>query len=678
MSNWLTITWENERMRVLCARVQNKSVVFECAEQFTLQKNDSGNNIENSNELPSVLSIKDQLIQFIQKNRLGKAETLVLLNRSDVEVRSMVFPPVPVDELCDMVRFQAIKEFNAYDQNSPLDFFVTNKFDNISRSALFPVVFNSSSRGGISGSNNAASAETKSSVLGGAPVHLLASTIRRELFQKINKFCEDAGLNLRRILLRPCESAYLWKFSADFSSSRTVLLLELDADETAQAVLFRGEPVFIRSPKISPPADVTNPDFVAILAAELRRTMIAVRNEIQGVTVDDVVICGRDSKFEALSKLLSEMLRMPVKMFDPWTDPKLSNLKLRITRDGLVRMSDKLRGDLSAGNLNHPERYAALIGSTIRAGRNVQSDVDFCNPKKRQERVGYRVLANVAVVLAFLLIIGWIGYEFHLQYSLTKTDKELSAKKYKLEQTKKSVVPLQNQLHEIESWYVDKIDWFEQLAWLSRNAPESRDMMITALTLSVKAGQGGSMNFTSLARNSSIVSPMEEKFRADNHDVKTGEKSEKTGNSQYRYQVTLWIYLAKSDWNLTPIQDEPIVENVGNGDKNSTSIKAETSPLKGSSTTSVLDLPRPVLSPPTTPTTPTPMPTTSTNQLAIPTMPPTTFDSSVLPSANIQPNPNPAALIHEDDEDDIIQPMPPTENMDNYDSDPDSEEYESR
>ncbi|MDR1485260.1 MAG: hypothetical protein LBT09_10610 [Planctomycetaceae bacterium] len=629
MSNWVTITWENDRLRLLSARVQGGSVVFEHAAQLTLQKN--------VDDIP----IKDQLLQFLQKHRIVKAETIVLLNRSDVEVRPMVFPPVPVEELCDLVRFQASKEFNAYDQSSPLDFFVTNKFENVSRSALFPTVFNSSGRGGKK--NNTTTTQdnnSKSATSSGTPIHLLASTIRRELFQKIGKFCEESGLNLRRILLRPCESSYLWKFSVEFNTLRTVLLLELDEDETSQTVLYQGEPVFIRSPKIIPPVDVSNPDFVAVLGAELRRTMIAVRNEIQGVAVDEVIVCGKDSHFTDLSKLLSETLNIPVKTFDAWADPKSSGSRTRAAGGELVKTSGKLREELAAGNIQNPERYSALIGSILRAGRNIQGDIDFCNPKRRKERIGYRVLMNLAVVAVFLILVGLVSYGFYVQNSLSKTNKALSDRQYKLKQTAMSVVPARLQLQAVESWHGDKIDWFEQLGWLSRNAPSSREMMLTSLTLS--AVQGGSMQFTSLVRDSSIVSPMEEKFRSDNHDVKTGEKSETRSNSHYRYQVTLWVYLTQSDWNLIPIEDEPIVPIAEPEDKDLPKVeknvdnKSSAVPVAKPPELSKATSPQPVLSvAPTPPPAPTPTPI-DYNQPPSSTSP--TLPSPPPPPANINNN----------------------------------------
>ncbi|MDR1925343.1 MAG: hypothetical protein LBQ66_13315 [Planctomycetaceae bacterium] len=613
MSNWLSITWESGRMRLLVSRVQSGSVIFEHADQFTFQHDDKGK------------SAKEQLAEFLRKYRYGKLDTIVLLNRSEVEVRPMVFPPVPIDELSDLVRFQAVKEFNAYDQNSPLDYFVTNKFENISRSALFPTVFKSSEQNANPANNSA----SQNASAGGSPIHLLASTIRHELFQKIKQFCDESGLNLKHIFLRPCESAYLLRFSTTFNPVRTILLLELDAEEISHIVIYQGEPVFIRSPKISTPTDVTSPDFVAILTAELRRTMIAVRNEIQGVTVDDVVICGADSNFNELAKLLSAAISIPVKNFDTWNDPKIASSKNNIARGNLIKTTGKLQDDLNAKNIANPERYAALIGSTLRTGKNIQTDIDFCNPKRPKEKIGYRILANAAVVFIFLLVTSLIGYAFYVQHSLALSNSELSKEKYKLEQTAKKIAPLRTQLNAIESWQTDKINWFEQLGWLSRNAPEPRDMMITNLTLN--ASQGGSMTFTSLVRNSAIVAPMEEKLRSDNHDVKTGEKSETKGTPLYNYQVKLSVYLMKSDWNLAPVEDAPLVET----------IKIDKPKTETTSTTNNTPT-----TPPATPTpNPTPPPPTPTQQNT--TQPPQT-NTIITQPINITTQP-PTEIIAEDD-----------------------------
>lgn len=552
MANWLSITWEDERLLLLAAKTQGKTVLFQQLAELNLAQYPSATSGESDLRVErnsadsgeqrilkvSKPSLKKQLAEYIRQNKLGKAETVILLSRSDVEVRPMVFPPVPVEELPDLVKFQAAKEFNALDLNSPLDFFITNKLDNVTRSTLFPVVKSGGKR-----SKNASQAPAGNDAsTGTAPKYVLASTIRGDLFHKIELFCDDLGLTLRRIVLRPCETAFLFKESGLYQPGRTTLLVELEADETSQTVIFQGEPVFMRSPKISCPDDIANPDFAARLVAELKRTRIAVRNEIQGVTADEVVLCGVGPAHEKLARMLSEGLAIPVRNFDPWEN---------ISRGGsLVKMPLQEQS-------NRPECFAPLIGSLLRVGRNEAADIDFNNPKKRPESIGQRQILNAVIATALALLVALLGFGFYYRDSLEREVKRLNAKRNNLTETAKIVGVERTQLKAIDDWNADNVNWFEQLGWLSRQAPPARDMMLTDLMFS--ANQRGSMTLKSLVRKSSIVSPMEESLREGDHDIKTAEKAEVKGNPFYGFRFNLSVLLSKNAATALPnTETEPI------------------------------------------------------------------------------------------------------------------------
>lgn len=532
MPNWLSITWEEDRLLVLAARTQGKSATFEHLGVLKLNTTENGGVRpgDSSAQLAAVgsgaprlpqNSLKKQLVEFIKEHKLAKAETIVLLSRSDVEVRPLVFPPVPADELPDLVKFQASKEFNAYDVDSPLDYFITNKLDNVSRSTLFPVVKSAGKADKSTIQKTDASAEK--------PKHVLASTIRSETFRKIKLFCDELGLTLRRVVLRPCEAAKLFEGSKLFIPGRITLLVELDFDETSQTVLCQGEPIFMRCPKISCPEDISNPDFVARLAAELKRTRIAVRNEIQGVTVDEIVLCGVDEKFESLASQLADDLAVPVRTFDPWGD---------------VSCGGELKKTPVQAKTKHPERFASLLGSIVQASRSVASEIDFCNPKKRIEPIGQRQLLNAVIASVLVLVLALIAFGLYSRNALIKEVRMLSQKKLTLEKTAKTVSTERIQLKAIDDWFVDDVNWFEQLAWLSHQAPEAKDMILTDLIMS--ANQGGSMAIKSLVRDSTIVSPMEERLRDEKHDVKAGEKGEFKGNPLYGFRYNLSVFLSKT------------------------------------------------------------------------------------------------------------------------------------
>ena len=481
MSTWVAITWENDRLLFLSASTYGKAVTFDYV---------------------AALDEPKQLAELLSRYRLAKADTVVILNRSDVEVRPMVFPPVPADELPDLVKFQAGKEFNHYEHNAPVDFFVTSKLDNVSRSTLFPAI----------------KATDSASVSEGAPKHLLASTLRLNTFQQIKTFCEEHNLALRHIVLRPCATAALWRSSGSATANRSVLLVELDRYETSQTVVFQGEPVFMRSPKIHRPQDVSTPDFAARLLAELKRTRIAVRNEIQGIDVEEVFLCGSGKMFESLAEQLTKGLEIPVRLFDP------------------------IKG-LTVKAKEADERYAALFGAVQQVIRKEPIHIDFCNPKKRAEDTGKRNLFTAIAAAVLLLVAGLFGSAYYSRLVVQKEINDLRVRFNKLNQDNGKVVEQKKQLDAIDAWYKDNVNWFEQLNWMSKNAPTAQDMMARDLVFS--ATNGGTVTFTSLLREQTVLASMVDQFRDTDHAIQAGARGPETGNSRYNFRCALTISLSK-------------------------------------------------------------------------------------------------------------------------------------
>jgi hypothetical protein len=496
MATLVAITWESNRLLFLSASGMGRAVTFEYA---------------------AALDDPKKLGDLVSQHHLAKAETVVVLSRSDVEVRPMVFPPVPVSELPDLVKFQAGREFNNYDPSSPVDFFVTSKLDNVSRSALFPAL-------------KPSEVESDSD---GTPKHVLASTIRLNTFQKIKTFCEEHNLVLKHVVLRPCAAAALWRQSGSAAPNRSTLLVELDKFEVSQTVVFQGEPVFMRSPKITRPQDVSVPDFAARILAELKRTRIAVRNEIQGIDVDEVVLCGSGSNFDSLAEQLNKGLEMPVRLFDP--------------KKGLtVRAADA------------DEQHTALFGAIQQVIRKEPLQIDFCNPKKRAEDTSKRNLFTAIAAAVLLLVVGLFGYVYLSSAALTKEVNDLTQKINELQKESGKVVEQKKQLDEIDKWRADDVNWFEQLGWLSQQALPSRNMMIRDLNFSSNPTGGNTIVFTSLLQNASFVSPMEESFRDAGHIPQPGQSGPITGNARlYTFQRSMTIRLPKPDPTIRRVQAPP-------------------------------------------------------------------------------------------------------------------------
>jgi len=484
MATWAVITWEHDRLLLLSASLSRKAVTYEHA---------------------AVLDDPAKLGELVSQYRLAKAETVVILNRSDVEVRPMLFPPVPAEELPDIVKFQAAKEFNNYDPSAPVDFFVTSKLEDVSRSTLFPAV-------------KASAAEP---IPDGAPKHLLASTLRLAAFQKIKLFCEEHNLVLRHIVLRPCAVAALWRQSDSAALNRSTLLVELDKNEASQTVVFQGEPVFMRSPKISRPQDVSTPDFAARLLAELKRTRIAVRNEVQGIDVNEVVLCGSGTMFASLAEQLTKGLEVPVRLFDPTQG-------LTIKAQGA------------------DEQYAAHFGVIQQIVRKEPLHIDFCNPKKREEDTRVRNMFTGIVAAAVLLIAGLFGYAYYAQTMLGREVRRLSLEHADLQKTSGAVVDQKGQLDALDRWYADNVNWFEQLAWLSHNALPAQEMMVSSLNFNANVAPARpTVGFTALLRDQSLVSPMVEGFRDSGHTPELGLTGADATSRLYPHRAVMTIRLSR-------------------------------------------------------------------------------------------------------------------------------------
>ena len=148
-----------------------------------------------------------RLAQELDSRGCGKPEALVSVGRTRIELRQFTVPPAEEDDLPDLVRFQAAREFNELDDRWRLDF--------------LPI-------------------ET----VGEGPKPVLATAIAPSEIAAIEKVCERAGLTLRRVLLRPCEAASL--LTAGGGGKLPQLIIELFADEADLTVIHGGKTVFLR------------------------------------------------------------------------------------------------------------------------------------------------------------------------------------------------------------------------------------------------------------------------------------------------------------------------------------------------------------------------------------------------------------------------------------------------
>ena len=409
---------------------------------------------------------------------ISRLDALVSVGRTNIELRQLSLPPAPDDELPDMVRFQAAREFNALQDDWPLDFMPIDEDPE-------------------------------------QPRMVLAAAIAPDLVAQIRKTCETAGLKPRRLILRACAAASLFTRLQRDGPMRVRLLADLLGDEVDLTVMIDRKVIFLRTARL--PCDpLDDLDAAGVLLSEIRRTMAAVQNQLGGRKVGAIALCGSSPKHAALADLLGERLSLPAEQFDFFA--------------GL-----KLQGDIQQALPEHPGRFAPLFGMLLDELSGTPHAVDFLHPRRRPEPPSRRrtyVRAGLAggVVLAVCIGLGWLQYyTYQTQLDdLTAEAQKLSAKAPALEKTERLV-------KDVESWQGSDIVWLEELRRLSEKFPSSKDAMLTHLDLDVHPFNN-TLTMQGVAKSVVVLKAISESLRDASHRVATGGQGENAAIKDYPLQ----------------------------------------------------------------------------------------------------------------------------------------------
>lgn len=260
MSRLLALEWDTRELRIVAGRESGSGLVVEQALAV---------------ELSDVADEKlgPQLSAALTQHGLAHGEAFVAVPRGKVELRLLTVPPAPDDELPELVRFQALRQFSSLGEDWPLDFLRLSAPEE-------------------------------------AQCRVLAAAISTGFLSAVRGACDAAQLTPRQLVLRPCASAALLQRS--LPDPRCRLLVEVLVEEVDLTVLLAGQVVFLRSVRL--PAS----ELGTALVGEIRRTIAAAQNQLGDQRVAQVVFCGGDAEATALAGQLREQLSLEVVPFDPF------------------------------------------------------------------------------------------------------------------------------------------------------------------------------------------------------------------------------------------------------------------------------------------------------------------------------------------------------------------------
>jgi Tfp pilus assembly PilM family ATPase len=425
---------------------------------------------------PTAQQVGARLATAMGDRTAGKATSIIGVGRDNVQMKLLTLPPAPADELPDLVRFQAEREFTALGDDAALDF--------------IPLAGDAQS-----------------------PHQVLAVALSPAGLAEAREVCQLLDVESDRVVLRACASASLVDRAGVVATDQVALVAAPLTDEADLTVLADGQVILMRTVRLPEPGQVEARQ--RTLLAEIRRTLAAARQQLGERQVDQVLICGSAAEADQLGAIAAE-LPIPAAMFDPAAHAP----------SGLESQG------VSPASLG---RFAAVLGMALTEADRRPPIVDFVNVRRRAAARRFGRLHALAAAAAAVVALGLV---FHLWRQATAPARELAQIQEEikgLQPLVKQAESMTAKAAAVEGWLATDVTWLDGLNRLSerlrpkllteKDFPESEDLVATQLTFFRPATTdpaAGRIELRAVARNDSAVAALERRLRDERHQVSTG------------------------------------------------------------------------------------------------------------------------------------------------------------
>ena len=478
MARFLALEWDDTEARLAVASSRGDQVIIEQAFSVALgpARPDGGQ---------AETDVGERIAAALAARGLGRIDTLVAVGRTHIELRKLSVPPAPDDELPELVRFQALREFTTLNESWPLDFLPIDEAPDQSRTVL-------------------------------------AAAIDPALVEQIHQTCQTAGVKPRRLILRPCAAASLLGRSETTAPAAIRLLV----DEADLTVIDDRKVVFLRTARLpGDPLGEATP--TQALLSEIRRTIAAAQNQLAGRPVESIVLCGAGGQHEELAALLAAQLSLPTELFDPF---------------GGLSLGTELRRGLP----DQPGRFAPLLGALLDELLQTPHGIDFLHPRRRPEAVGRRNTYALAGLAAATLVLAVFWYGWLQSRSLEREIRRLKVESAGLQKKITALSEEKKAADAIEKWTATEVVWLDELQWLAESFPPAQEAMLTQLQLA-SGIDGGEMNMDGVVRDVQTIETMASDLRDDSHYVVGRDKSEQRSQEPYSIRFASSLYVKREE-----------------------------------------------------------------------------------------------------------------------------------
>jgi len=476
MPRLIALEWDAQEARVVIARSRAGGVAVEHALAIPLPSREGG--------AASEADVGPALAKALAEYGVGRTEAQVAVGRSSIELKFLSTPPAPPEELPDLVRFQALRQFTSLGEDWPLDY--------------VPLAANADG-----GSN------------------VLAAAISPELVAQIRQTTAACNLNLTRLVLRPFAAASLIKKEAADGKCRMVVdLLRDDADLT---VLIGEQVIFPRTVRL--PATGEAEVLARALVGEGRRTIIAAQNQLGGRRVEEVVIFGDGLHHSAIKQLLEKELSLPVKLVDPFES---------------IEWADGSRGRKP----EFPGTFAPLLGMLLAEASGAGHSIDFLHPRKRppapnQNRV--LMIAGGAIAAVVLLGLGTIWWQLR---SLDSRIGTLQTQRNKQEKLAKQGAKPRENAAKLDRFMASDVTWLDELRLVSEKFPAPGAALVEDYSANYDPKGGGKVTVAGFVDQEGRIRELEGKIRDPGHAISGSGAQfdpEAAGSLKWRFKETVTV-----------------------------------------------------------------------------------------------------------------------------------------
>lgn len=484
MPRVVAFEWNAEQLRVIQARVTGRSASLEKLWTFNLPTPPEE---RDQPETPLSEKLAQQVGDFLGTLQLPRSEALVVVSRAHVELRQLTLPPAPDEELPDMVRFQASREFTALEEDWPLDFCPLD---------------NDPSQ----------------------PRNVLAAAMHPRLMTRIREVCERHRLRLVRVGVRPFTAAAVILRAEAKIRTTPALLVGLFSDEADLSLLLDGQVVLSRCARLHGDP-LQDSEAVVDLVGQIRRTIAAAQGTLGARRVEQVVLCGAGQATLALAERLRGELRQEIAVFDPTFLPAVAGVISQVSTETLGQ-------------------FVPLVGILEEYAGQAPPTLDFVHPRRRPAPPSRRPYV-VAGLLTAAISLGGIFVYGHIQDAARREEiRQLQERLKMLEARDRQLAQLEQRVNELSSWEGESVNWLEELQRLTVKIPGSEELMLRQIKCTAVAG-GGQIEIDGLARSLEAIQQAELSLQDATHAVAGKTKNELPSGKHYRYEFRSAIRIQK-------------------------------------------------------------------------------------------------------------------------------------